>query len=793
MIKQLVSSTFKMFSNYRLYSVINFVSLTLSFICVIAISRFIFGEVTVDGFNEDRDRICALLLDHKNNRLEMDGANVGLRELKPILNDPSVEIFTDCIYFDKDGEIILDENRYSVEMIVPDSNFLKVFDYELLMGDKNTVLRSSDKALLSEKMAKRLFPNENPMGKIFKHSDGKELIVEGVVKTPLLKSSLRFDVLISRYLKSEIEWSRTTVAFCKISEGVNIDSLNAKYSEYKWSRPYQRYLKNQFMPISELYFSDVGKIGLMSSGDNANLFILILVGVLVLVVGILNFINIYSVLIIKRNKELSVKKIMGCSSEGLGLQLYIESLVMLFFSVIISWLFVFVLNDVITNSLDIPQQSNGAFDCVLIVFLLVVIPLFITIYPYLKIKYRQPVNSLKGSVTSKKLISSITILMTFQFFITISVIIISIYFIKQLDFMMNSDLGYKTKNVVNVTFFNRTLLSDREKTKATLNSLTEELKNSTIIKKWTRGTSVNNMWSMTSLYRKDASSEPTHLAFSYLTDTYAQIFGLELIEGEWFPDSLYDSYKDKVIINESAKKALDIDDISSVKIEKLQTMFDNYDSQEPGYIPTTIIGVAKDFQVGHLKNNVQPRMFACSYFFDFDVFIIELYEGREEEGMAYIKSLYDKYIGGDFDYSYVEDEVKAQYVEDKRVTRVYTIFAVIAIIISSIGLFGLSLFDVTTRTKEIALRKINGATILNIITLIMRRYAAILTVGFVLSSVVSVSLIRQYTLSFAHKAPISTSIFVIAALITIVISFSTLIIQILRASRMNPVDGIRKD
>ncbi|KAA6316992.1 Macrolide export ATP-binding/permease protein MacB, partial [termite gut metagenome] len=205
-----------------------------------------------------------------------------------------------------------------------------------------------------------------------------------------------------------------------------------------------------------------------------------------------------------------------------------------------------------------------------------------------------------------------------------------------------------------------------------------------------------------------------------------------------------------------------------------------------------IVGVIKDFKTNHLSKGNIPLVISYNSPWLFDPVIVSIVPGKRAEAVAFLQQLYDELVGeGNFQYGFLEDEISAIYDEDRRTTRIYVTFAVIAIVISCLGLFGLSLFDIRQRYREIALRKVNGATAREIFPLLLKKYVYVLGGAFVVAVPLSYLAIHKYLESFMHRAPVSWYLFAFAAGITALVSYVTLVWQVNKAVRINPAEVIK--
>lgn len=279
------------------------------------------------------------------------------------------------------------------------------------------------------------------------------------------------------------------------------------------------------------------------------------------------------------------------------------------------------------------------------------------------------------------------------------------------------------------------------------------------------------------------------------TPEYMNMFDFELKEGRlWDSTDVFAQYK--CIINESAKKVFNIQDIHSVQMQPERRLWISTGYDDDKNPPYEIVGVIKDFNTGHLSKATVPMVFV---FIDEEgpdgnLLMARFIPGKQEEAVAYLQELY-KEINGDaeFTYTFVEEEIVALYADDKRVSRIYTTFSLITIFISCLGLFALSLFDIRQRYREIALRKVNGAKRRVIMRLLLKKYVYLLGASFAVSVPVTYWVINRYMEDFAHRTAISWWLFAISVIVVTAVSLLTLTWQVRRAMNINPASAMKAE
>lgn len=805
MIKDLLLA-FRTINNYRLYSIVNIIGLALSLACSIILSRYIYREMTVEGYNTNLDRIYAFTCEGQNSAASPmlsypRNPNGDLGFIDP-LTDPAILKATEYMQFENDN-ITIGEHTINADVMAADSNFLEVIEFKLLHGDRHRVLRNPDGALVSREFAIRHFPDVDPIGQHLRHSSGREVTIEGVVDEPETKSIFRFDVIVSKQLNKY--WSRMSNGCALVAPNNPVDSLNARNDQYmemsSWNNRMMRY---QFVPLNELYFSDLIRPShwMYNKGDIQSVRVLMVVAALVMLVGIFNFVNIYTVLMLRRSREVGIKKVFGASTASIVRTLYVENLTMIALALFSGWTLATSLREVIFSAVGIPYQGSLTFDIGLTLTLLVVLPLLTTIYPFLKCRYARPITSIRSVGGGHGSILSRAIFMVAQYVITIVMIVVSLYFVRQLNFMLDADLGFDTRGIVKAQFIKWTAAYDntdeqreaQDKKRETDNQvICTELDASPLIEQWCFGEVPIRFGNSFTTFKTE-SGETRGLIYCDASVQWMDMFGIEMVEGDCFNDSTSRWSDYKLIATETALRTMGVKDYKTEKMQPESRLWSGMEVPRGINPPYEIIGIARDFRTEHLSRGPLPIFMvyddgARSLWSN--PLLARLTPGREQEGIETLRNLHARTVGGEFEYVFVDDMVRNMYAEDRRVSTIYAIFAAIAILISSLGLFSLSLYDVQQRYREIALRRVNGASVSEIVRMLMRKYYILLSIAFIIAAPTGWFIIDWYMSDFAARAPFGWDLLLVAGVVTACVSLLTLLWQILRAANTNPAVAMK--
>lgn len=782
---------------FKTYTIINIVGLAVSVAATLIIVRYIHQELTVDHFCKDLDRLYLLTVQQSDaGILIMDNTdrNHDPNFIDPMKN-PEIEAYSYCVSFE-DDYILFEDHRYQANVLVADSTFMQLMNYPVLSGI--TSLRKPDEVIITRKYARHLFGDESPLGKQLVFSTGNTLTIAGIVDEPDTKSSLQFDLLAPVNQGKYTDWSRVGFCVARLAKGTDI----AKYNE-KISKPQSlicfgnRPIQFRLLSLKDFYFDKaVSSVSAaFQRGNKDHITVLSVVACMLLLVGIFNFINIYTVIILKRAREFGVKKVYGASGFQIFSQIYAENVCMVAVALLIIWMIVEVTAGMFASVYDIPVKSDVSFDLLLSFILLLGLPLVTSLFPFLRYNYSSPIISLRSVSVGGHSIVSRALFLFIQYVITFSLIVIALFFVHQLYTMLHTDLGYHTKDIISCRFLSFETMNKRYSSDEEWQRDYDEIhhKEQVIRQKmdgcpyfvaWQYGDPPIQLEPHTTV---ECNGEKHKIAVLSASNGYMRMFGLKLKEGRmWNDKDQFAQYK--MIINETARKLFSIEKIDEASLQTESRLWWSQGVDLGKNPPFQVVGVIEDFRTGHLSKGDAPLAILYEENGNpTDLMLATIVEGKRKEAIDFLKALHNEVLGeGEFEYSFVEDQVEKLYDDDKRTTRIYVTFAGLAICVSCLGLFGLSLYDIRQRYREIALRKVNGATGRQIALLLVRKYLYILGAAFVVAIPLVYYIINDYTKDFAVKAPIGVGIFVAGFILTSLISLGTLLWQVRKAVRINP-------
>ena len=775
------------------YTIINLLGLAFSLACCIILMRYIHRELTVDTHCVDRERIVMPIRDNDGSRFI-----AGLEDVKAFLDKEPIrskDIIEKCsfIALGKDN-VISDEQNFAANVLVADSTFFHIFDYPLVTGEAS--LNAPDDAILTQRFAEKVFGKESPIGKSLSFNN-KVVTVRGVIDQPKGKVSLDFEVLLSIHLENGRRgWGQLTSEFIHLAPHIAVEDLNAESNVYRDNRDSK--LRYEFMTLREAYErTNPFEEELFRHTNMTYIYLLSAVALLLLLVGLLNFVNIYMVLMMTRNKEYGIKKVFGLQGFPLFVQIWLENLLLIIPALLVAWLLIEI-TQIPVNHLFQEEIGYTWFDLWLSLGFIALMPLLTSIYPYIRYNYRTAITSMRSIGTNRQ---SVRVRMAFlfvQYILTVSIIMVSLYFGKHLDFLQTTPPGFRTESILNAGLqfemnINRNVPQEEwQKRWKRTGLITQKLKECPYIENYIYSADLFRDYDSEVINDKDQQVR----CITYFTSAkFFDVFDIPILDGE-IPER-NGNYDYRIVLNRAAMKAFGYTNPEEafVRWERAQWYYrENGKMVEGGKQLMPVSAVVEDFYHGHLTQGIQPMIFVLSGDNTSGTASICIRPGQEKECLEYLKkATMEVYNNEDFPYTWLKDEVLALYNDDRQVAIIYFVFAGIAIAVSCLGLFGISLFDIRQRYREIALRKVHGAGMKDLYQLLFKKYLAVLGASFVVAVPTAYYLIHQYTADFVVKAPVGIGIFVVALLLVAGISMGTLWWQIRKAANIDPATVMKSE
>lgn len=791
---------------FKTYTALNLAGLVLSLSCAFVLARYIHQEHTVDHFVPELDRTFLLTTLYEDGSRSIGNTNNLNNDpnFRNPLEHPEVEGFTRFYCF-PDDKLQVDGQLVPVRTIFADSLFLRFLPFPIVAGED--ALDRPDMALISEKLARRLWGDEDPLGKTLQDvSLAKPLTVCGVLDEPSTKSSFQCDLIVSSLSGSD--WSRVGWELVHLRHPEDLKAVNEKNKEFMTLMENSGHpVSYRLMPLKDFYMDKTlvpGLDGSIAHGHQRVVTLLGFVTALLLIVGLFNYMNLHAVMMLKRNKEFGIRKVYGGSGRSVFGQLFLENFCIGAVALFLVWLVVEVTRIPVERGLQIPVRSDLTFDLGLSLLVLVGMPLLTTLYPFARYCLAPPVRSMNLSAPVRRhSLRGNAVFLFGQFTVTIGILVAAIYFARQLDFLLHYDLNFHSKDILRTApFYNKEanwVITDwaenqrkREQREETWARLSHELDASPLFSTWTTGAIP-----MLDGFPEKAtgpSGEQVELSIRYVDASYMETFDIRLKEGRPWEDGKDQFTQYKLMLTEEAARRLGIKDLHTDRVQLENRIWFSSGIDYNYNPPFEVVGIVEDFCGGKLTERDLPVAFAYSEKDGRAPLLLAVAPGHREEAVAFMKGLWDELMGGGtMEYGWVEDDIRDLYAQDRLQMRIFLLFAAVAILISVLGLLGISLYDLRCRYREIALRKVHGASPHDLFVLLSRQYACIWLAAFLTASGLSYAALSRYIEDFARHAPLSAGIFLWAGIITALLTLAVLGLQIRRAVRLNPADVLKNE
>lgn len=805
MLKNYLKIALRNFLRQKGYSFINIFGLATGIICCLLIILFVLDEISYDRHHEKADQIYRAGLRAFVNNNEFHGV-VTCSPMAKALIDEYPEV-TDATRVRNFGFPVFryQDKVFSEERVFwVDATFFDVFTVPFIQGDPETALKQPNSIVLTRSMARKYFGEEDPIGKSLNADNRRDYQITGIVEDVPRNSHFHYDFLASLETyedsRSPIWISNNYLTYFVLQKGTSPEAFEAKLAELvkKYVGPQIQAAAGitleQFFasggdysyfiqPLTDIHLHSHYDFEMEPNSDIAFVYIFSIIALGILVVACINFVNLATARSATRAREVGVRKTIGSNRAQLIRQFLAETTLMSFLAMLLALLAIQLLlpafNNLTDKELTMPY-TESVLTIPLLIGLVLLIGILAGAYPAFFLASFDPVAVLKtDSPGSTKKSTLRNVLVVFQFTVSIILIAGTLVVERQLNYIQNLNLGFNKEQVVIVKKTDD--LGDK------IPTFKQELLNNPNISSATNTNSLIGQIFGNSAYRlAGESGEETHLLWTYFTDAdFVKTYQVEIAAGRYFEEGRQADLQG-VVINEAAMKDLGLTDAAGKQIVALGTTQDQSQT-------FTIIGVMKDFHFESLHNRIRPMI---THFYGPDGFgryvSVRVRPENIRETMTFMENTWKKFaLNQAFEYEFFDDHFARIYQSEERTSRIFFAFSLLAIIIASLGLFGLAAFVAEQRTKEIGIRKVLGATETGIMFLLSRQFTKWVIFGNVIAWPVAYYYMRKWMQKFAYQANISIWSFVLASLIVFLIALVTVSYQTIRAARANPADALK--
>lgn len=785
MLKHNIVLIYRNFLRAKGFFLINLFGLSTGLACTLLIYLWVSDEMVMDSFNE-KDTQLFQVMEHQQyaDHIMTTSSTPGI--LAETLKEeiPEVEYAATTTWVNPFTLSIKDHNVKANGFYVG-ADFFNIFSYKLSQGNANTVLADKSSLVISSELAQKLFgAEENVIGKMVELQHQKSYQVTGVFEKAAT-SSLQFDFVLSfEEFKIDNNWvtqwgNNGPPTYLILREGSNAEAVSAKIKDFVKDRNEDSNVSLFLAPFSQRYLFGRYENGKQAGGRIVYVRLFSIIAVFILLIACINFMNLSTARASRKAKEVGIKKSIGAQRHSLIVQYISESMITSILSLFVAVVAVYLLLPAFNLLTD--KHIVLSFAKPEMLFGLIGITIFTGLlagsYPAIFLSGFKPATVLKGEMKgSWGELWARRGLVVFQFSLSVILIVSVLVIYKQIEFVQTKNLGYKKDNLIRIPI--------EGKLESSLETfLTEVRRMPGVINASSMGHNLLGRNNNTSGLEWEGKNPKDEILFENIRVNYDMIetLGVEFIEGRSFSRD-HSTDTSAIIFNEAAIKVMGMKD----PIGKVIKLWDQYNLE--------IIGVVKDFHFQSLHDVVNPLFFVLNQENTWNM-MIRLEGGKEKETLKSINNLYSSFNPGfTFDYTFQDVEYARQYSAEQRVASLSGYFAVFAILISCLGLFGLAAFTAERRLKEIGIRKALGSSSTRIVLLLSGDFTRMVLLSIILGLPLSYWFLSEWFLPrFAFRIELTPWYFVIGGLTALVISWLTVASQAIRAASINPVKCLRSE
>ena len=811
MIKNYFKIAFRSLWRNKLYSFINLLGLTFGMACVILIALYLLDELTFDAFHADADRIYRVI-ETKHSTEEGDrrlaGAAYNVTEAA-MNNLPEVE---SAVRFASLGRTKLtnpqNQNEFYEEMWFAEKGLWDVLGFELKEGNPATALQEPNTLVLSSELAEKLFGDEPALGKTVESDRDMNFTVAGVMEPIPGNSHLQFSALFSTsslkifdfWQNVEADWaSNSWVTYFKLKEKANPTALAEKLTplvvekrteEVDYSSTYQ------LQPLKDIHFHSTGFERDLNAqkGNISYVYIFSIVGFFILLIACINYMNLATARSSTYGKEVGVRKVIGARRDSLIGRFFAESLALSLLA------FVLALNIVglalpafntFTGKAINLSLSAQSYLLPTILGIVVLVSLLAGSYPSLYLSRFSPASVLKGQNVNQNSGGGLRqSLVVFQFVLSTIMIIGTLVAFSQLQYVQNKNLGFNEDQLVVVDI-------NSGKVRSGYSTIKEGYAKLASVKDVTVSSRVPGEWKvMPQVDIRSADRPETKGEMAYFIgadESFLPTFEIDLVAGRNF-EAGRTADSTSIIINEKAAELLGVEQPGEQEFVIPMISFDSEERQLQTPFKANVIGIVKDFHFQSLHEAIQPMVIAyrTNPMHRIDYFTVRLSNNNVEQSIAQMTDILQSVDPGHiFEYHFLDDQLNLFYETDRRRSQLFSMAALFAIFIACLGLFGLAAYMAEQRTKEIGIRKILGASVINLVGLLSKDFLKLVAIALVIASPIAWYLAQQWLEGFAYSVGVRWWMFAVPALAAILIAILTVSFQSIRVAMANPVEALR--
>jgi len=788
MFKTYLLIAFRNIKKYIGYSFINIAGLSICTSCCILILLYIQHEFSFDKFHNNANNIYRVVQQQEGknfqgkdcfNSIPAVLAPTVKKELPDVLSISRLKKYERVVKY---HDLIYSEKRF----LYAEPSFLEIFAFPVIMGNPKTALTEPNTVMITQRMAKKYFGNELPIGKVI-NVNGEDYRITGVLENIPDNSHFKFDflasfrTLISTWNDNQLNsWQNSSVyTYLLLSEKSDIESFNEKLLKYN-TKSFDGYSTRFFVqPLTKIHlYSDIA-FEIEPTNDIRYIYLFSTIVFFILIIACFNYTNLAVARSTTRVKEVGIRKVVGASRSILLIQFLGESFIFafssLFLSLIIVKMFLPTFNTIVERSVEFNLLTNWHILLALL-GIAVVVGFFSGIYPAIFMSSFHPIKILKGDANlhSKRSQLFRNSLIIMQFIVSIVIFICALTINNQVHFIKESRLGFESENIISLHLMRKDLSQNYPAFK------TELLKHSQISDITSSyhlpmeiDNSINISKSAISTYQT-RTEENFKTMVTWVDYNFIDFYKIEISQGRNFSEEFSTDLQGALLLNETSVKSIGMDDPIGVRFGDKK-----------------VIGIVKDFHFAPLHFRIRPLAVILSPD-EFRYIAVKLDSNNISNTITFIEEKWKEFFPDTpFEYSFLNVTINNMYRGEQKLSQIFELITFITLLLSYLGLFGIVSFSIGRKTKEIGIRKVFGGSVFCIVRYLIKEFFALVLTGYLIAVPIAFYSMDKWLQNFSYRINIGINIFIVSGLIALFITLLSISYQTIKAARVNPVESLR--
>jgi putative ABC transport system permease protein len=797
MIKNFIKLVFRNIKRNKGYSFVNISGLVIGMTCFLLIMLFVQYELSFDNFHNNPDRIFRLVCQLPGDKYGMSEDVLAVSPA-PLANSlitsfPEVEAATKFNIYNR---VLLsqEDNHFYERGLFADKNFMNIFTFKLINGNINTLLDNPENIVISQRLAQKFFDQDDPVGKTLTCYLG-DFTVVGIVENVPENSHIQFDWImpfVSQFRPNDRErrlnmWNWDSYySFVKLHPGSDLNEFEkkvntltkTKYAEWEARTQFRYFLQ----PLDQVHLTSGYRYELGVTTDMSLIRLFVVVAVFILLIACINTVNLATAYASKRSKEVGIKKVIGSAKHQLVLQFTGESLLISTLSLIVAIILVDLclpfFNQIVERSLnwDFLMSTAGIFGLGSVIILTGLIS---GIYPSIILSSLKPVSILNRQSPDLSMGFSLrNILVLFQFSVAVILMIASIIIFQQIDYLKNKDLGFSREQILVLNRADPGIRNNFNQFKYEL------LQDPEVIDITTSSQLPTNIGSATgtNFQTDDGEAKSIHYQYIGIDYNFVDMFEMEIVMGRNFSKVYGNDSAHCLIVNENFIKKTGWKNPIGKEVPQVWS--------GPNDQKLKIVGIVKDFHARPMHSEIKPVIMSCrpnSFWVH-----VRIQSDELDAAVTRIEESYNKLSERyPFEYFFLDDQFNRMYQSEQKLGQIILYANILAIFIACLGIFGLAIYTAEKRTKEIGVRKVLGASVPGIITLLSWNFTKWVLIANIIAWPLGYYFMTKWLQNFTYRITVDWWIFIVAGLLTLVIAIITVVYHAIKTALLNPVESLR--